>query len=67
MVEIAHRSIDDRALDGVSSLRFSTVIAWPAMRASGSVGRSTEPGPVPVMAHWSSASEVVPVRSSSAK
>src|SRR3954469_7554754 len=49
------------------ALRFSTVSARPTIRAAGSVGRSVEAGTAPAMPHSSIASDVVPVRSPSAR
>src|SRR5205823_6770520 len=42
-------------------------MAWPTMRARGSLGLSSDAGTTPAMSHSSSASDVVPVRSASSR
>src|SRR6185436_17345278 len=51
----------------VSLFWLSTVIACPTSRALASVARKIEPGTTPLMRHSSIASDVVPVRSPSAR
>ena len=52
---------------GIASRRFNAVRACPAMRAFGSVGRSTAAGMPQVMPSSSQASETRPDRSPSAR